>query len=159
MIDNIKKLASIIATFALIFSACKIYFNMDEDIHQLKDTQTDITHRIAKIGPNLANKFEKARCRDALTLLNMSLSYPDFIPMDKRDKAIEKMFEKGHGAQLKDLDLTCNSCDRKILAQFISPQAVHHHCPRFGITYARNKTTKIQRQILFSMNEELRKPL
>lgn len=157
--DNLNRLVALIAVIASLFAAFKIFYNIDHDITDLKIAQKETTLKLDQLGPSLADHFEKARCKDALTLLNMSLIYPHFIPMDKRDQAIEKMFEAGHGAQLKDLDLTCKSCDRKILAQFISQKAVDHHCPRFGISYAKNKSTKSQIAILNKMNEELKNPI
>lgn len=157
--DNINRLVALFAVIASLFTAFQIFYNMDHDITDLKLAQKETTLKLDQLGPSLAEHFEKARCKDALTLLNMSLIYPDFIPMNKRDEAIEKMFEAGHGAQLKDLDLTCKSCDRKVLAQFISQKAVDHHCPRFGISYAKNKATKEQIEILNKMNEELKHPI
>lgn len=154
--NNLNKLVGLIAVIASLFATFKIFYNMDHDIEDLKIAQKDTTLKLEQLVPSLADHFEKTRCKDALTLLNMSLTYPDFIPMDQRDGAIQKMFEAGHGAQLKDLDLTCKSCDRNILAQFISKTAVDHHCPRFGISYAKNKSTKSQIAILNKMNKELK---
>lgn len=159
MIENIKKLASFGVAIAVIFSGFKIYYGMDQDIDDLQDNQKKISKNITDISPSLLSKFQKARCKDALTLLNLSLTYPKFIPMEQRDEAISKMFQAGHGAQLKDLKLTCNSCNREILIKFISEKAAAHHCPRFGISYAKNKTTQDQEEILNKLNKELQEPL
>ena len=157
--DNFSKLVSFITMIGILFGAFQIYFNMNENIKLLKKSQESIEKQVTSLGPKITKHFEKTRCRDALTLLNLSMTYPDFVSMKDRDQAIQGMFEAGHGAQLKDLELTCNSCDRHILEQFISKRAADHHCPRFGIALAKSKKDAKQIKILERLSSELRATL